>query len=251
MNLKFIILFILFFSSVAYSAFPTVAATNTSAELSAVSSHTISLPASISSGDLLIVYFGTAIPDDRDPQFPAGWTRFFWIDEIRGSDAGLAGGYRQADGGEGATITITTTGTTKSAHVSFRITGHEDPSTQAPEATTAENTNSQSDSPSLTPTGGAKDYLWFSASGRTIDDAGVLTQPASYGNVLEKSGGTGSGGILTSTSRRELNASSEDPAAWSGGDTAAEWGAATVAIHPGAPPSVGVKTGQIIIINNE
>jgi hypothetical protein len=238
-----------YYFNVGYGATPVVVDDSTSAELSAVTSHTVLLPPSISSGDLLIVCFGVSFPDADDPQFPAGWTRFFWEDQSAGSDAGIAGGYRQADGGEGASITVTTTNSTKSAHVSFRITGHLNPATQAPEATTSKSTNSQTDSPSLTPTGGAKDYLWFTVAGRTIDDAGVQTEPANYGNVLEKSGGTGSGGILTHTARRALNASSEDPGAWSGGDATAEWAAATVAIHPAAAPPTGAGRGQVIIVH--
>jgi len=221
-------------------AFPTVQATNTSADTTATTTHTVNLPTGIVSGNLLFVVFGMAIPDGQVITWPGtpdvDWHEFYRVDQTAGADAGMAGAWREADGTEGATITVTTSLSTKSAHVSYRITDHEDPDTQPPQAATALGANGQSDPPSLTPTGGAKDYLWLAVSARTHDNTGVLTPPTSYGSIVEASGGTGSGGILTSVSQQNLNAASEDPASYTGGDALAEWTAATVAIHPASAP---------------
>lgn len=214
-------------------AFPVVQTTNTSSDTSTTqTNHVVNLPSGISSGDLLLVFFGMAFPDSNGRTYPGGWTEFAWAEQAGGADAGLSVAWRKATGTEGSTITVTTDLGTRSAHVAFRITGHEDPTTQAPQSATDIGTNSNTDSPNLAPTGGAKDYLWFSAGGRTHDDVSVISAPTNYGNVLEASGGTGSGGILTHTARRELNASSEDPGAWSGGDVLAEWASVTIAVHP-------------------
>lgn len=214
-------------------AFPAVQATNTSTETdTATTSHTVNLPGSISSGDLLIIWFGIAFPDGQTITWPGGYTQFASGIETGGGDAAVYVAYRQADGTEGSTITVTSSAGTRSAHVSYRITGHENPSTQAPEGAGANATNSQTDTPNLTPTGGAKDYLWFSGAGRTADDVSTLSAPTNYGNIVEVAASPGAAGVLTHTARRTLNASSENPGAWSGGDATAEWGGVTAAIHP-------------------
>jgi len=137
----------------------------------------------------------------------------------------------EADGGEGGSITVTTTNTVKSAHLSYRITGHELPSTQAPEASTGWNSESDAnpDPDSLTPTGGAKDYLWFAIS--AADDGRNYTgYPSSYANgEYVKSSGPGSCSIASA--RRNLNASSENPGVFTI-EAADQVVAGTIAIHP-------------------
>ena len=215
---------------------------NSSQADSATTTHTVNLPSGISAGDLLIVFFGMAAPDGKVVTWPAGWiadSSFVRVDQEAGADAGISAGFLKATGSEGATITITTDLGTRSGHVSLRIDGNEDPDTQAPEATTAIGTNSDSNSPTLSPTGGAKDYLWLSVSGRTHDGVATITAPASYTMVNEGASGTGAAHVLVSVAQRSLNAATEDPAAYTGGDVTAEWCAITIAVHPsgGAPPA--------------
>lgn len=224
-------------------AFPTVQSTASSVEASAPTSHTVDLPGSISTGDFLLVFFGVALPDGVTVTWPTGdgWAELAWAHFDGGGDAGVSVGYKEADGGEGSTITVTTNTGTNSCHLAYRITGHEDPSTQVPEATTASNSNSQIDTPDLTPTGGAKDYLWFSAGGKSVgNELGVMSAPTNYTNLFEHADGGGSAGIHTIASRRELNASSENPGAYSGGAATAEWGGVTVAIHPAGDEAAGI-----------
>ncbi|MGI9293521.1 MAG: hypothetical protein ACR2PS_06015, partial [Pseudomonadales bacterium] len=114
-------------------ASPTVATRNFSGNTTNTTSHSVSLPSGLTSGDLLIVCFtcdstGETITD------PTGWTL------ITGTNLSAQGitskaWYRVSDGGEGATLTVTTAGSEQSSHVSYRITGHIAPGTQAPEAT--------------------------------------------------------------------------------------------------------------------
>ena len=138
-------------------AYPQVAATNTSAEASATSTHTVSLPASISSGDLLLILL--AIDAARTTTFPAGYTELY--DEVDAqTKITLAVAYRVADGGEGATIEVTSSDTGMSAHATYRITGHD--SGNPPEISTGASSEDTSPDPdSLTPNGGALEYLWF------------------------------------------------------------------------------------------
>jgi len=215
-------------------AFPFVEGTNTGSQDSQVTSHVINLPTGISAGDLLIVFISMANELYVSAQFPVGFTKLFDVIQGQGADNGLVAGYRQADGGEGPTITVTTTGSTRSAHTSYRISGAEDPGTQEPEFSTTIGTNSSADSPSLTPTGGAADFLWFSVGGSS--HAGTYTSaPTNYINLIQAANPNNAAGhTIGGSAQRDLNVASEDPVAFVHDQSASsEWVAATVAIHPG------------------
>lgn len=211
-------------------AFPQIVTNTTSEEQNAVTSHTVDLPSGIVSGNLLLVFFST----DESPvvAWPAGWTQFF-SKSGHGTDCKIFAAYRQADGLEGSTITVTTSaggdssGSEPSAHASYRISGAEDPSTQAPEGSSgATGSTINPDPDSLTPTGGAKDYLWIAAVS-TNNTTTYSSAPTGYSNFLT---------IVTSqngigTADRENNATSENPGAFTlSGST--RWGAGTIAVHP-------------------
>lgn len=216
-------------------AFPAVQARNTSSVGSAGTSHTVSLPAGITSGDLLMVAFSYAVTGNTIT-WPGGWTEFGWspVEQTGGGTNGLACAFRQADGTEGATISVGTSVSTRSAHVSYRISGHENPATELPQGASALAQNSSGDPPSLTPTGGAKDYLWLAVSAGS-EDTVETAAPASYTD-LQAIAGTGGGGAGTkcviATAERQLNAASENPGAFSGASASSDWAAATIAIHP-------------------
>lgn len=220
------------------TSFPQVAATNTSAESTAVSSHDVSLPTGVVSGDLLIVIFGIQTSSaSASATWPSGWTEFFNVTAGTSSVLFHAGGYRLADGSEGSTIVVSTSVNGQSAHNSYRITGAENPSIRAPEAATTSSDVSGStiDPPSLTPTGGAKDYLWLvtasARGGKTV--TGV---PANYGNLIEIYSTTGlAASVSTHSMRRELNAVSEDPSTLTFDSAATRRAAATIAVHPKGP----------------
>jgi len=214
-------------------AFASVAGSAESVEQPAATSHTVDLPASISSGDLLIGFFSV----NADPGaivWPMGWSEILQLDD---GQVSLSVAYRDADGGEGASIEVTTTNSEKSAHQMYRITGAEDPATQAPEIDAGTTGASTTPDPgSLTPTGGAEDFLWFAVTandGRKTVTAFPTNYTDGVGNVNDNDGG-----VALGVARRELNASSEDPGTFtiSGSD---QWAAATVAVHPAA--AAGVK----------
>ncbi len=221
--------------------FPSVAATNTSIEDAAdVTSHTVDLPATISSGDLLILIFGH--DGNVTVSWPAGYTEIH--DAAAAADAaGIAIAYRQADGMEGTDITVTTSAGQKSAHVTYRITGHVDPSTQAPEDSTgATGTSTIPDPDSLTPTSGSKDYLWI-ACGVANAEPTMSSIPTDYTDGLHVAGAFEGGNCRVYSARRELNASSENPGTFTIG-ASSEWRAITLAIHPAV--SANAPTGHIL-----
>lgn len=213
--------------------FPAVAATATSADTAAVTSHTVSLPASIAAGDLLIIPFGWTSLLPQTITWPTGYTAITGAFVEQSTVVGVDAAYRWADGTEGATISVTTNGATKSTHNSYRITGAENPATQAPEAANLTGTSATApDGPPLTPTGGSKDYLWLvgcNADGETD----ISAAPTNYTDLLTASTGiTGATSIncRMGSARRELAASSENPGQFN--LTSTNWTAITIAIHP-------------------
>jgi len=121
-------------------------------------SHTINLPASIASGDLLIAI----VASDGTPTFtwPAGWTSLFAANTA-GSESRIEARYRIATGSEGASITVTTSASEMTCHMTMRITGHY-ASTTAPEAGGSNAATSTSPSAAgFTPSWGFEVALWL------------------------------------------------------------------------------------------
>ncbi len=211
-------------------SFPVVAATNHS--VGNGTSHTIDLPAGIEAGDLLIVFF--ANDSDTDLTWPEGWTEFFVNDWQYVLHLSVA--YRKADGGEGATITVTSDRSRHSSHISYKITGMIDPDIQAPEASTGvTGTSTNPDPDELTPTGGAKDYLWVAVSANDREWL-ATAYPTNY--VDGETYASGALGACTiSVATRNLNAVSENPSTFTISNSD-EWIACAVAVHPGAEAQV-------------
>jgi len=229
------------------SNFPVVQASTTSATTATSTSHTVNLPTGIQVGDLLIALFSGFIGSGStavDVSWPTGWTEFFEQDAETGTfHLAVAGAYRQADGSEGASITVTTNLSVLAAHNSYRISGAKDPGIQPPEAAAISYTiaGQTIDPPPLTPTGGAKDYLWLAVAGWRRTGVSATTNPTNYTNAIEgNSGGTSSGTRLRSL-RRQLNAASEDPSTFILSATTPEVRiGVTIAVHPITSTSNGL-----------
>ncbi|KKN20429.1 hypothetical protein LCGC14_0935660 [marine sediment metagenome] len=221
----------------AWAAFPVIEGSNSSRETGIPTEHTVALPAGIVSGELLLVFFSTASGTSNAVTWPSGWTEYFEVNQ--GTNAKLNGAYRQADGTEGASITVTTSLGRRSAHSSYRISGAEDPATQVPESSTATGLSTDGDPPSLTPTGGSKDYLWFAAIGISADDS-AMGAPTNYANLLNQATANPSLG----SADRSLNAASEDPGTFT--SINASWAVATVAVHPSGAPPAAVRRKVVV-----
>ena len=209
-------------------AFPQKADTNSSVNDGGGTSHTVSLPANIDADDLLIIFFAT--DGDNTVTDWDGFTGFFNLSNATASSLSI--GWKKATGSEGATVTLTTSSSEKSAHVSWRITGAEDPDTQAPEASTGVTTNSQFPDPDLlTPTGGAKDYLWIAVEGNDDDDTATVFPLPDHN---ETSTASGSGSCSVGVCADELNQASLNPSTFT--IPTEQWVACTVAVHPVSGP---------------
>lgn len=226
-------------------AFPTVASSGQSATTTAATSHTVSI-GSPTSGQRVIVVFHHAT-SVITVTFPAGWT------EITGFSSTLGGSwvayYRDCDGAEGASINVTTGATSvKSTHNRHTINAGTFDTGIAPEAgVEVTGTSANPNPPSLSPTGGAKDYLWIAVAG-IQGEAAFTGSPTNYLNPLDSNTGTAGAvtvNCVTRTARRDLNAASDDPGTFSHAVSEA-WGAQTVVIHPAAafdpPPRPTIRT---------
>jgi len=148
--------------------------------------------------------------------------------------------YMTAVGDEDGLTFNVTHGTGKMSAIVYSITGAKDTASQVPElSTVAIGTSTLPDPTALTPTGGAKDYLWLWLGGWEGEQTTPpVSNPTSYTNPL--GAGTGisgidSGNCRVASARRELNAVSEDPGSWtiSASD---DWSAWVMAVHPVAEP---------------
>jgi len=220
-----------------------------SATITAGTSHVINLPAG-AIGNLFVIIIDKGSTSATFNAL-AGWTEL--LDEALAN--GLAILYRVADGTEGATITLTSSAATRTASIAYEISGAEDPVVQAPQiGTTATGTSLTPDPPAVTPTGGAKDYLFITFVGmageEADDDTWGNTPPTNYTPTPPRqkscgTAGTNLGGLIVSA-ERELNASTENPGTFSV-DVSAAWRAQTIAIHPApAPPPFVRKSLKVI-----
>ncbi len=210
--------------------FPTVAGLVGSTEESNTSSHTMSLPGSIASGDLLIAFFGT--DGNSAITFPNEGIDWIQLHETQGGGSPTFGvWYRIADGGEGATITVASAASERSAHQCYRITGY----ANTPEnGTPATGSSANPDPPSLTPTWGAKDTLWL--AGCCYDGNGTISAyPIDFTDGRNDSNAS-SFGCGVGSARLELNDTSKNPDNFTQTGNQ-QWVATTIAVKPAAAPS--------------
>lgn len=218
-------------------AAPTVAGTPaTTSDQTASLSHSVNLPASIAAGETLVVVVASKALTGEAAI--TGWTRFADVALVTGSNASLHAFWKKATGSEGATATLTfTTTSTRVAVIAYRVTGATDPTVTPPEATTASLANSiNPDPPSITPSGGPKDFLifaGFSSSHGRITSA----VPTNYGSGQTAGPNNGTAtNIGGGVAQRALTAATtEDPGTFTTTGTAVEETASvTIAIHPAA-----------------
>lgn len=232
-------------------AFPTVAgrAISTTPLASESTSHSVTLPASIVAGDLLIVSItingGTGVATLT----ATGWTQIGTVVN-ESTSVGQWWFYRKATGVEGPAVTFTSDTTQSAVHRSWRIAVGTYDADTVPEIATVAIPSGDVDPPNLAPSWGAEDTLWLVGAGivgvRTISAA-----PSNYTNLATgNTGGADTGGDATGGwAERELNASAENPGVYTTDAVAArDKVAATVAIRTAAAnfPFHGPFVGPLI-----
>lgn len=231
-------------------AFPVVAALTTSTESSDVTTHTMNLPSGIIAGSLLMAF----VTVDGNPTTtpPTGWTSL--VNSVVGGAGGAQSNvwYKKATGSEGSTVTFETSNAQASAHIVIRCAAHADVAVQAPEqGSMLGGTDTNIDPPSLTPTGGAKDYLWIAWMSSDTDALGqnVTAYPTNYTAHQTNVQVSGVGGANVAIATRELNAASEDPGPFTIAN-ADGYRTRTFAVHPGGSGLANV-TGTLNVTEDD
>ncbi len=198
-------------------------------------SHALTLPASIAVGDLLIYVMTT--DGGGAHTVDAGYNEIFDnVDFSSNSRTSVA--WRTATADSNDDISIGTAAGERGAGIVYRISGAEDPATQAPEMSSSTGNTAQSNSPdpdAVTPTGGSKDYLYLAAMGCNDARSIALSGPSGFANFLTQNPAGGANGCNVATAELQETSASQDPGTFAldGGET---WVAFTIAVHP--PPTV-------------
>jgi hypothetical protein len=208
--------------------FPVVATVNYSEESVDTTTHDVLVPASISAGDLLLLFVSIDAPQAA-PTI-SGWTNILYDNGAHG----VGVWYKFAAGGETA-FTYTTSGSQQSANRTWRVTGAH--ASQAPEIGPGQDGFRNTwGCDILTPSWGVDDTLWVAYVGFD-GGAGVSAYPTSFTDNQFTDTSTGgsaetrSGLALCSYN---LNASSHDPV---GGTLTASVN--VIGMTLGVRPSVG------------
>lgn len=213
-------------------AFPSIAQTVTSTDETDDTTQTASnFSSAPTAGNLLLWAVGIDGGGTTISVAPSGWTTITEDDNV--SDCGLHIFAKESEGDEnGGTETYTSGSAERSAHAMFEISGATPLATQAPEVGTAASHDAATtfDPPSLTPTGGAKDYLWFFFLAVDRGDESISAYPSGYSNTNLVNTAAAAGGAGIAYGSRTNNASSENPGTgtMSNGDSLSQ----TLAIHP-------------------
>lgn len=201
----------------------------------------VNLPASISAGDLLVAL--VEVRNTGTWTLPSGWVQLG--QQLGGSSVGqLTAFYKIADGTEGATVTWTASVGTSAIWQVRKISSWH--GTTPPEMTSSQGDfTTQPNSPSLTPSWGAEDNLWFAITGNAATANLTTGAPTSYTGYQQNTGSSGGAQVNIASAYRELNAATEDPGVFTNPGSIRYWAAMTVAVRPsGAASPTPIEISQ-------
>jgi len=211
--------------------FPVVEDFNTS-NSSIATSHIVDLPTTIYSGELLVVFFGYPTGFILNATtFPVGWTEILDVGFGFGT-AHLSVAYKIADGTDGTSITVITSGAAPASHISFTISNHNS-STNAPEISTSAVGSSTTPNPdSLTASWGTDDNLFIALESNLTST--TTAYPTNFNdNQHTKNYSFSNIGVCT----RNWNTNdTQDPGTFTISSTGA-WRAATMVVQGGTEGS--------------
>ena len=217
-------------------------ATSILTDAAASTSITVDLPGSIVSGNTLLAF--VAHDGNGTTTWPAGWTKLF--DHASNATVRLSAAWRKADGGEGASITVTNTQAQPAASQVFQIQSAADPTVAPPVYALTQSTTDAPNPPVLNPAAGSNNYLWFAATAMQVPAAGldISAGPANYLNFAYNESGNTDRDVGCAVASRANEAGSEDPGLFTA-STSSEWVATTVAVTPSG--EAGSTPNQIAV----
>jgi hypothetical protein len=223
-------------------AAPVIEGTAETAVSTAGTSHAITLPASIAATDLVLIIMDIG-STSATLNALAGWTEI--LDEA--SANGLKILWYTGAGVPG-NPTFTSSASTRSASIAYRISGA-DKSITPQIGTTATGTSATPDPPASAAPPSSKDYLFIAFAGmageEANDDTWGNTSPTNYTpspplQVACGVAGTNLGGLILAASRQLTTGSAENPGTF-GVDVSAAWRSQTITVHPlPTPATTGV-----------
>jgi hypothetical protein len=192
--------------------------------------HHVNLPATVSTGDLLIVLFTN--DGSATVTTPDGWSSL--ASDASGSAVRLSVYYKIADGTEGGTtVDLVTSAAEQAAAQAYGITDWN--GTTPPEiSTVATNTSTRPDPASLNLAGWAVgDTLWLAVAGqdRGDDQLETTAYPAHYTDGISTLSSSGTANCRILSARRVLATESENPLPFTI-PISEEWVAFTIAVRP-------------------
>ena len=215
-------------------AFPSVISTGYSEETANVSSHDVVLPATFYADSLLLLHI--AMDGNRTLSgFPTGWVELDWT----GYSTVVRGGwyYKIADGTE-TDFAYTSSGVDRSTNRCFAIQGWHG-TTPPEEAHGVHATTTTPDPPSLSPSWGSADTLWFVSFAADNGTNAATAYPTNYSDNQFTDNTTSTAGVSMAVASREVATATEDPGSFTktGGQEVVFH---TVAVRPGTaggPPA--------------
>ena len=232
-------------------AFPQTSASTESSFSTSGTTHNVSMPATVDSGDLLLVFISLHYNTFNSPATittPSGWTEVWNGRHTVSSNVIEVGAYaRDADGTEDSTtVNFETSGTNPDAAGAaqcYRITDWFGALSGVEAGAESNGASANPDPPSLTPSWGSEDTLWFAIAGAADDDATVSSYPSLFLNGVDTtSGASANNRSSIGTARRESTASVLDPGTFTLSE-AELWIAQTVAVRPAGAATLLAETG--------
>jgi len=227
-------------------ATPVIESTADSTLGSASTTFTITYPTGIAADDVLLLVGSVdnaSTPADYVTGYPSGWTELFDDPDDDGFARGFLA-YKKADGTETGTFNLTLSSSRPACARMYRISGAEDPATQAPEYVNKTDTGNSTthDPPAITPAGGSADYLYFAFLPYDTYTVTVSTYPSGYTSTGDlQSGSSGAQCRLGYAVKSTTASTTENPSSYTLSSTRRSV-VTTVAITPsgggGPGPSV-------------
>ena len=192
--------------------------TNTSQE-AASSAQTVSLPASLVSGNLLLMILG--VTNTATVTTPSGWTQLV---KSEWTSTGAVY-YKTSDGAEGASVEVTIGAAEDCGHVTYQIENWKGTPEAVAFATASE------DPPSLTPSWGSDENIYIPVVTMHALTTDASAAPSGYSGLLTAIGNTTTRGVVWAASKIATS-TSENPGIFTG--TANQYPQATTIAVQGA-----------------
>lgn len=240
--------FLALLAAPAWAAVPVVNDTNSGTEPSNVTSHTVNLPATVNSGELLIVLLATDCASNCgitwDQSSHGTWDQYVYEFSQSRGQAIFA---KVAAGTEGGgTLTVDSDNVQISAHKSFAIGTWEGTLAGGLDVTTVNDAGGScsADPPVAGDSWGSVDRKTIAVDSYDGGDITVSTYPSSYTtNQFNLTAAAGPGTSIASAERDQTSVGSQDPGAYThtGNCSSEQWVASTISVRgtgaaPPAPP---------------